>query len=96
MVSEMESECCILASQFTSNRMLISRKRNGWCTSKGTRPANLDLFQELDRLIKRRERQEGFRVAFWHIPREFNGVADGLAKAAARTALAMERRFYYQ
>ncbi|KAF2110283.1 ribonuclease H-like domain-containing protein [Lophiotrema nucula] len=57
-------------------------KRNDWCTSKGTTPANLDLFLALDGVMTKHE-AKNVKIGFWHIPREHNKLADRLAKAAA-------------
>ncbi|KAF1939827.1 ribonuclease H-like protein [Clathrospora elynae] len=57
-------------------------RRNNWCTSKGTKPVNLDLFLALDVLMTKHEARN-FKVGFWRIPREHNELADRLAKAAA-------------
>ncbi|KAK0213179.1 ribonuclease H-like domain-containing protein [Desarmillaria ectypa] len=57
-------------------------KTKGMRTSQGKRPANLDLYLELDEAISSVERK-GIDVGFWLIPRELN-KADGLAKKATR------------
>ncbi|KAL9620118.1 MAG: hypothetical protein Q9160_005324 [Pyrenula sp. 1 TL-2023] len=57
---------------------------NDWRTSKGTRPANLDLFQDLDATLTSHEARN-IKIGFWHIPREYNEVADKLAKTAAKS-----------
>lgn len=57
-------------------------RKNGWRTSKGWEPANLDLFLALDRVLKIYE-AKNVTIQFWHIPREHNKLADRLAKAAA-------------
>ncbi|CAG5158134.1 uncharacterized protein ALTATR162_LOCUS5000 [Alternaria atra] len=57
-------------------------RRNNWRTSKGTKPANLDLFLALDGALATHE-AKNVTIAFWHVPREHNQLADGLAKAAA-------------
>ncbi|KAF8071634.1 ribonuclease H-like domain-containing protein [Lyophyllum atratum] len=62
---------------------LPSWKARGWRNSYGKRPANLDLFVGLDDRATRLE-QEGIEVGFWHIPREFNVLADEQAKMATR------------
>ncbi|KAG6914511.1 hypothetical protein DXG01_016843 [Tephrocybe rancida] len=56
-------------------------RNNGWLNGRGVRPANLDLFSELDELVTDSE-QDGFDVGFWHIPRAYNYRADDLAKQA--------------
>ncbi|KAL1741183.1 ribonuclease H-like domain-containing protein [Schizophyllum fasciatum] len=62
-------------------------KRNGWRTALGGTPANLDLFQRLDRAIEEEEVLHNARFGFWHIPRSLNSEADRMAKAGARAAL---------
>ncbi|KAL5404080.1 hypothetical protein PMIN04_012664 [Paraphaeosphaeria minitans] len=57
-------------------------KGNGWRTSKGTKPANLDLFLALDGIMITHEANH-VKIALWHIPREHNKLADHLARAAA-------------
>lgn len=57
-------------------------RKNGWRTSKGVEPANLDLFLALDRVLTIYE-AKNVTIEFWHIPREHNKLADRLAKAAA-------------
>ncbi|KAI0348460.1 ribonuclease H-like protein [Trametopsis cervina] len=57
-------------------------RRNGWRTSAGKPPANLDLFLRLDAQVTTIE-QRGIEVGFWHIRREYNGESDELAKVAA-------------
>ena len=57
-------------------------KANKFRTSKGTTPANLDLFLALDAAVASYE-AKSIDIAFWHVPREFNKIADGLAKKAA-------------
>ncbi|OCH93558.1 ribonuclease H-like protein [Obba rivulosa] len=61
-------------------------KANGWRGAQGRRPSNLDLFQQLDKEIDIQERRHKVNIGFWHVPREFNGLADSLAKRAARIA----------
>lgn len=58
-------------------------RRRGWRTSNGQVPGNLDLFQKLDAIVGEAER-EGINVGFWHIGREFNTLADSLAKRGAK------------
>ncbi|KAG6873600.1 hypothetical protein C0995_013973 [Termitomyces sp. Mi166 len=62
-----------------------------WRTSSGRVPLNLDLFRALDTLISSVE-DRGINVGFWHIQRQFNTLADSLAKEAARDA--PDRRYY--
>jgi len=39
-------------------------------------------------LIDEVERMRNIKVGFWHVPREYNELADKLAKEAARSAAA--------
>jgi len=57
-------------------------KSKNWMTSKGTSPANLDLFLRVEEEVIRLEK-ENIPVGFWYIPRVHNAVADSLAKTAA-------------
>ncbi|KAK8254119.1 ribonuclease H-like domain-containing protein [Phyllosticta capitalensis] len=58
-------------------------KSNGYRTSTHKKPANLDLFMRLDKLIEGFE-SEDVVIGFLHIPREHNKIADKLAKRAAK------------
>ncbi|KAJ7696697.1 ribonuclease H-like domain-containing protein [Mycena rosella] len=55
---------------------------NNWRTQQGRVPANLDLFQRLDAAVAQYESQ-GIKIQFFHVRRELNSIADGLAKRAA-------------
>ncbi|KAL2817110.1 ribonuclease H-like protein [Aspergillus granulosus] len=55
-------------------------KENGWKNAKGLPVANSYLFQRIDWLIVQLE--QNISVKFWIVPREQNGMADSLAKAA--------------
>ena len=57
-------------------------RANGWKTSSHTPVANCDLWEQL---LERVERfvTDGAHVAFWHIPRRFNTLADQHAKLGA-------------
>ncbi|KAF2087069.1 ribonuclease H-like protein [Saccharata proteae CBS 121410] len=84
---EKEAEIWIIAtdSEYVVKGMtewLLTWKKNGWRTSKGTTPANLDLFLVLDAAMKTLE-AKNVTIGLWHIPRENNKLADRLAKAAA-------------
>ncbi|RYN60372.1 hypothetical protein AA0117_g13074 [Alternaria alternata] len=84
---ESEAEAWIIAtdSQYVVQGMtewLPKWRRNDWHTSKGTKPTNLDLFLTLDTVVRAHE-ANGITIGFWHIPREHNKIADGLAKVAA-------------
>ncbi|KAL8766430.1 MAG: hypothetical protein Q9209_006806 [Squamulea sp. 1 TL-2023] len=53
-------------------------------TSRNTKPENLDLFLRLDEALTIEEINTGIKIGFWHVPREYNTVADTLAKKAAQ------------
>jgi ribonuclease HI len=57
-------------------------RRNGWINAKGRRVKNQDLWEALLEKLEDLEDQ-GHRVFFYHIDREFNQDADELAKSAA-------------
>ena len=63
----------------------------------GQRPSNLDLLLKLDEEVMKREREHDCRVMFWYIGREYNAIADGLAKrgALAARSVARHRAFEY-
>ncbi|KIK81608.1 hypothetical protein PAXRUDRAFT_15146 [Paxillus rubicundulus Ve08.2h10] len=61
-------------------------KERGWRKADGTRPANLDLFLKLQGEVEAREHELGCKIKFWHVRMEYNQIADGLAKDAARRA----------
>lgn len=46
-------------------------------------PANLDLFLYLDEELTAAEMKLNVKIGFWHVRREYNRIADGLAKKAA-------------
>jgi ribonuclease HI len=75
------SHACSSRPPFPSD---LSEQKNGWRTSAGRKPKNLDLFQKLDAAVERCERENGVQIAFWHIPRVHNELADELAGLAAR------------
>lgn len=56
---------------------------NNWRNAGNCTPANLDLFQKLDAAIITEEHRHGVTIGFWHISRQYNHLADGLAKRAA-------------
>lgn len=58
-------------------------QRNGLRINRGTKPANLDLFLKLDAAITTYETRLDLKIGFWHIPREYNTLADILAKEAS-------------
>ena len=47
------------------------------------KPANLDLFLQLDKEITTTEVKKNVEIGFWHVRREYNTIADGLVKKAA-------------
>ncbi|KAM0746379.1 ribonuclease H-like protein [Meredithblackwellia eburnea MCA 4105] len=54
-------------------------KRKGWKTSSGSTPSNLDLFHKLDDILSKHE-SNGISIGFWHVARQYNTMADRLAK----------------
>lgn len=56
---------------------------NGFRTSQGKTPANLDLFMQLDEILCIGEAKKEVDIGFWHVPREYNTIADRLAKEAS-------------
>ncbi|KAF3908315.1 hypothetical protein AA313_de0207206 [Arthrobotrys entomopaga] len=59
-------------------------KANGWKNSKGSMPANLNLFISLKQKLADLEKKRGINICFWHISRVYNTVADELAKIGAQ------------
>lgn len=51
------------------------------------KPANLDLFQLLERTIEEMEVEHNAVFGFWQVPKSVNKEADNLAKAAAKGVL---------
>ena len=47
------------------------------------KPANLDLFLKLDEELAAQEAKKEVKIGFWHVGREYNTIADALAKKAA-------------
>jgi len=66
-------------------------KHNKFRTAKGTTPANIDLFLELDAGITTLEVKHNMRVGFWHVSRKLNAIADRLAKKAAENGSVASR-----
>ena len=58
-------------------------KNNKLRNSRTLKPANLDLFSQLDAALPNEE-MKGVKIGFWYVPREFNRMADALAKQAAQ------------
>ena len=55
------------------------------------KPANLDLFQSLERTIEEMEVEHNAVFGFWQVPKSVNRDADRMAKAAAKGALSAEK-----
>ncbi|KAH7916647.1 ribonuclease H-like domain-containing protein [Hygrophoropsis aurantiaca] len=88
---DLRPTCLIIAtdSQYVVKGMtewLPHWKANGWRTSRGGRPSNIDLFQKLDAEVDANERRHHVEIGFWHVNREHNQLADKLAKQGARVA----------
>ncbi|KAL8893836.1 MAG: hypothetical protein Q9192_004876 [Flavoplaca navasiana] len=64
-------------------KWLPAWKNNKLRNSRNAKPANLDLFLQLDAALSIEE-IKGIKVGFWHVPREHNTIADKLAKEAAQ------------
>ncbi|KAL8845456.1 MAG: hypothetical protein Q9205_002453 [Flavoplaca limonia] len=62
---------------------LLRMKNNRLRNSRNAKPANLDLFLQLDAALIIEE-IKGIKVGFWHVPRKHNTIADKLAKEAAQ------------
>lgn len=62
---------------------MLRIKNNKLRNSRNAKPANLDLFLQLDAALSIEE-IKGIKVGFWHVPREHNTIADKLAKEAAQ------------
>ena len=58
-------------------------KNNKFRNARNVKPANLDLFLQLDAALANEE-MKGAKIGFWHVPREYNSMADTLAKQAAQ------------
>lgn len=59
-------------------------QNNNLRTKRNTKPANLDLFLRLDAALTAEENKQAVKIGFWHVPREYNTLADGLAKDASQ------------
>ncbi|KAL8787636.1 MAG: hypothetical protein Q9195_007682 [Heterodermia aff. obscurata] len=57
-------------------------KANNYHTNRNTKPSNLDLFMRLDAGISKLEKK-GVEIGFFHVLRQYNTIADRLAKKAA-------------
>ena len=66
------------------NPLLITMrmKNNKFRNARNVKPANLDLFLQLDAALANEE-MKGAKIGFWHVPREYNSMSDTLAKQAA-------------
>ena len=58
-------------------------QNNNMRNGQNKRPTNIDLFIRLDELINKYEKKRDVKIGFWHVPRKYNDIADGLAKKAA-------------
>ncbi|KAL4075472.1 ribonuclease H-like domain-containing protein [Scleroderma citrinum] len=85
-----EEECCVIIatdSEYVVKGMsewVPTWKARGWRKSDGRRPSNLDLFRKLDEKVQTLE-----HLVLAHF-RDFNDVADRLAKNGARLAVVSE------
>jgi len=61
-------------------------RENGFLNSRGRPPVNLDLFLRLEDEIEEREGILDCEVKFWHIDREYNTIADELARRGVNAA----------
>ncbi|KAF7923079.1 uncharacterized protein EAE98_007784 [Botrytis deweyae] len=82
-----DSEYVVLGATERINRWI----QRGWRTSTGSAIMNQDLWERLIYYIKKAARPIGFSgpphgtsVAFWKIPREWNGEADAEARKGAQ------------
>ncbi|KAG9309705.1 ribonuclease H-like protein [Chiua virens] len=73
-------------------RWLPKWKANGMRKASKQRPSNLDLFLKLDTEMTKREQEHDCNVMFWYIAREYNAIADGLAKHGANSAANVPNR----
>ncbi|KAK7533749.1 ribonuclease H-like domain-containing protein [Phyllosticta citribraziliensis] len=64
--------------------LLPKWKARGWMTSKGRRPKNLDLFQELEKRVIDCEKKHGIDVLFLWVPHDTNRLACRLSNSAAK------------
>ena len=76
-------------TQFNANKV----QENGWRTMSASRPTNLGLFLELNETIQQVEARGCVLFAFWHVPREYNKVADKLAKKGVKLVEEINKRF---
>lgn len=58
-------------------------KNNKFRNNRNVKPGNLDLFLQLDAALTNEE-IKGVKIGFWHVRREYNTMADTLAKQAAQ------------
>lgn len=73
-----------------ASEWLAGWKRKGWKTSGGTPVRNLELVQNIDRVISERVGPVRFRWVRGHVGNHFNEAADALAGEAARAVAAGE------
>jgi hypothetical protein len=72
-----------LALAKSPRRLTATQQLNKFKTASGRTPANLDLFQRLDKLIRGIETRRGVAVGFWTLPKTTYYPAQDLAKEAA-------------
>lgn len=65
------------------NVLILVEQNNNLRNSSNKEPANLDLFLQLDAALTTEETKQDVKVGFWHVPRQYNRIADALAKQAA-------------
>ena len=71
---------------------LANWKKFDWCTKKGEKIKNVELWQELDMVLKRIRAKVVFIKVKGHAGNTFNELADDLAQAATRRALERAKR----
>lgn len=69
---------------FGVDRLTVVGQENDFRNSQGKTPANIDLFLQLDTILCIEEAKKEVAIGFWHVPREYNGIADRLAKEASQ------------
>ncbi|KAF7298613.1 Ribonuclease H-like protein [Mycena indigotica] len=57
-------------------------KANNWKNKHGRTPANVDLFQQIEAILLN-HKNRSYAIQFYHVPRQFNALADRLAKEGA-------------
>ncbi|KAL8735791.1 MAG: hypothetical protein Q9166_000655 [cf. Caloplaca sp. 2 TL-2023] len=77
------SQSPFLDSDANTILILALVKNNNLRTYRNTKPANLDLFLQLDAALTAEETKQDVEIGFWCVPRAYNMIADKLAKEAA-------------